>query len=560
MSSHSEQNDHNNHSREQAKRIWPQVRALYNLEWGDIAIILVYSIFVSLLSLATPVAVEAMVTTVMFGVVIWPIIWLALMLLLCLTIACVIHAAEAYVIEVLQRRIFVRTATDFAERLPRVTMETYEKHYGPETVNRFFDVLQVQKSASTLLMDCVSILLTTAIGLLVLAFYHPYLLAFGIGLICCMGVILILGRGAIAKSLDESHAKYEVANWLQELARSPRSFKTGGGISLATHRAEHLAKHYVEARISHFKVVYRQFIFGLALFVIANVLLLSIGGYLVMIRQLTQGQLIAAELIVGLVIASFLKLNKYLDAWYDFCTAIAKLSHVTDLPLERKGGASFSCSEGIQVRVKELSYQGQHTILDRLSWVVEARQKVALSGKSGAGKSVLLDVIAGLREPTTGVIELDGVDLRDLELESIRREVAHVGSAEIFADSIIENLRVGREGIGLHEVREALSIVGIDSIVQNLPDGLQTPLIPTGSPLSFSQSLRLCVARSILGNPRLLIIDGVLDLIDLDDSPQLLDALFSPEAPWTLIVATRSPRVIERCDKVIGLEPQVSLN
>ncbi|MCX7665062.1 MAG: ABC transporter ATP-binding protein/permease [Gemmataceae bacterium] len=279
-----------------------------------------------------------------------------------------------------------------------------------------------------------------------------------------------------------------------------------------------------------------------------------------MARQLTQGQLIAAELIVGLVIGSFLKLNKYLDAWYDLCTAVAKLSMVTDLPLERKGGASFSCSDGIEVRVKELSYEGQHRILDQLSWSVEAGQKVALSGRSGTGKSVLLDVIAGLREPTTGIIELDGIDLRDLELESIRREVAHVGGVEIFAGTIMENLRVGRDGIGLHQIREALTTVGLERTIQNLPNGLQTTLIPTGSPLSFSQSLRLCIARAILGNPRLLILDGVLDLIDLSDSKLLLDVLFSKQAPWTLIVATRSARVIERCDKVIGLEPQASLN
>jgi ABC-type multidrug transport system fused ATPase/permease subunit len=210
--------------------------------------------------------------------------------------------------------------------------------------------------------------------------------------------------------------------------------------------------------------------------------------------------------------------------------------------------------------VKELSYEGQHRILDHLSWSVEAGQKVALSGRSGTGKSILLDVIAGLREPTTGIIELDGIDLRDLELESIRREVAHVGGVEIFAGTIMENLRVGRDGIGLHQIREALTTVGLERTIQNLPNGLQTTLIPTGSPLSFSQSLRLCIARAILGNPRLLILDGVLDLIDLSDSKLLLDVLFSKDAPWTLIVATRSARVIERCDKVIGLEPQASLN
>jgi putative ABC transport system ATP-binding protein len=112
-------------------RPWSRIKQLFLPERSDLLVIVIYACFVALLSLATPIAVEAMVSTVMFGVVIWPIIWLAIILMVCLTLAGVIHAAEAYVIEYLQRRLFVRTVAELSNKLPRVKLESYDREFGP---------------------------------------------------------------------------------------------------------------------------------------------------------------------------------------------------------------------------------------------------------------------------------------------------------------------------------------------------------------------------------------------------------------------------------------------
>lgn len=535
-------------------RPWSRIKTMFRPERKDLTVVLIYALFVALLSLATPIAVQAMVSTIIFGVVIWPIIWLALILFICLALAGVIHTAESFVIEVLQRRLFVRTVADFAQILPRVKLESFDKEYGPSIVNRFFDIVKVQKSAATLLLDAVGIILATVIGMAVLAVYHPILLAFDVALIFALVVIVLAGRGGIKADIAESQAKFEIGEWLQELARIPRSFKTGYGPALAMRKADELATRYLADRKRSFAIVQRQFILGVITQVLANVALLGLGGYLVMERQLTAGQLIAAELIIALVVGSLLKLNKYLDAWYGLCTGLEKLAHVTDLPTEREtGDVMGEPNSGMRLSVSDVSYQTEYRRFDGISWRVEPNEKVALTGKAGTGKSVLLDVIAGLREPTTGHIELDGFDLRDLQLDSVRRQVAIVRGVEIFSGTIGDNIRLGREYLTLHELRDALQAVQLPSAVQSLPDGMQTILNQDGQPLSQSQALRICIARAIVGKPRLLILDGILDDLDTDQFPEMMDTLFAPNAPWTLVVVTRNEKVVNRCTRVIGL-------
>lgn len=540
------------HSASHAPRPWSRIRALFRPERKDIGVIFVYAMFVALLSLATPIAVEAMVSTVMFGVVVWPIIWLALILFICMALAGTIHMVEAWVIEILNRRLFIRTVAEFAQILPKVKLEAFDQEYGPNAVNRFFDILKVQKSAATLLLDGIGMALATLVGMAVLAVYHPILLAFDLGLICSFAVIILMGRGGVRTGIEESTQKYEMAAWLQELGRLPRSFKTGYGPALALRRADEIATLWLRERREHFAVIHRQFITGIVVQVFASVALLGIGGWLVMQRQLTSGQLIAAELIISLVVGSLLKLNKYLEAWYGLCVGVEKLAHVTELPQERTTGEPLGEPHaGMKLAVSDVGYQGTRSVWNGISWTVNANEKVALTGTAGIGKSLFLEVISGLREPTSGHIELDDYDLRDLQLDSVRRQVAIISGIEIFSGTISDNLKMGREHLSMGELRDALQAVYLQGTIQALPDGLMTQLSPSGLPLSPSQALRLCLARAIVGRPRLLILDGILDQLDLNDLPELMDTLFGSNAPWTLLVVTRSEEVMSRCDRVV---------
>ena len=535
-------------------RPFTRLRHLLKPERRDIVAVVVFAVAVAVLSLATPIAVESLVNTVAFGILLWPVVIIAGILMTCLGLAAAIRAVQVYVVECVQRRLFVRVVADYAHRLPRVRLEAFDQRYGPELANRFFDVLNLQKSLAFLLLDGVALVVTAVVGMIVLAFYHPFLLGFDIVLLLLIAFTFVLGWGGVRTSLHESHAKYDVAAWLQELLRCLRAFKFAGGRQLALEKADHLAGQYVTARREHFRVVWRQTVFALGLQVVASTALLGLGGYLVINRQLTLGQLVAAELIVALIVASVAKLGKYAETYYDLMSGAEKLGLLTDLPLEREGGEALTDGgSGIAVRVNGVDRVAHRTLPTPADWHVAAGERVAVVGPPGSGKTTLFEMLCGLREPGHGIVEMDGIDLRGLSLERMREQVVLVEGSGIFTGTIAENVRVGRTHLSPGDVREVLRVVGLLGAVQNLPRELDTPLTPDGGPLSASQALRLGIARALVGRPRLLILDGVLDALDPRDCPDLLPRLFDRSAPWTLLVASTNPAVVGMCDRIIGL-------
>jgi ABC-type multidrug transport system fused ATPase/permease subunit len=192
--------------------------------------------------------------------------------------------------------------------------------------------------------------------------------------------------------------------------------------------------------------------------------------------------------------------------------------------------------------------------LKQISIDVPAGAKIAIHGRGGGGKSTLLDLIYGLRECTSGRIELDSVDYRDVRPADVRGSVALVRSPEVFPGTVLENVRLGADA-DIAEVRGALASAGVLDPVLALPDGMQTQLATGGNPLSPSQAVRIKLARAIVGKPRVLLLDEMLDLIgDLDPNGALIRTLFAKDAPWTLIVTTGDPTLWPLFDRVYRLE------
>lgn len=523
-------------------------------ERGDILGVIVFAVAVAVLSLATPITVETLVNTVAFGVLLWPVLILAGVLAACLVLAAAIKATQFYVVERMQRRLFARVVADYSHRFPRLKLEAFDEQYGPELANRFFDVLTLQKSLAFLLLEGVALVVTAAVGMAVLAFYHPFLLGFDVVLIALIAFLLfVLGIGGVRSSLHESHTKYDVAGWLEELLRSQRMFKFARGPGQAVERADHLTAEYVFARRAHFRVIWRQTLFALGLQVLASTALLGIGGYLVISRQLTLGQLVASELIVALVVASVAKLGKYAETFYDLMSSAEKLGVLTDLPMERRDGEVLK-NPGVGMAIQTrgfcpipVHHAKHHT------WEIRPNERVAIVGPSGSGKSRFFEILCALRDAPQGAVELDGVDLRELSPARLREQVALVDRADVLTGSITDNVLVARSDVSAEEIRSVLELVGLLEAVRALPQGLDTQLTPSTGWLSSGQLIRLTIARALVGRPRLLILDGILDHLDLRSCPELLDRLFDRQAPWTLLISTHNPELQARCDRILSL-------
>jgi putative ABC transport system ATP-binding protein len=204
--SHDEHHGHEAHH----THLSPQKRLLrlLKLDSRDIWTLCIFTVVVSILDLATPLAVEQMVTTIGFASVIQPLIWIGVLLFAILTLSAVIKALQLFVVEILQRRLIVRIIGDLAERFPRLQRSSMDGVHGPELANRFFDVMTMQKATASLLIDILALAIQTFTGLLLLAVYSPYLLAFDLVLLMAMTVMIyFLGRGGVRTAIEESLIK-----------------------------------------------------------------------------------------------------------------------------------------------------------------------------------------------------------------------------------------------------------------------------------------------------------------------------------------------------------------
>lgn len=533
---------------EQAKSPMRRLLEFARLERGDLGVVVVHAVAIGVATLAVPIAGQALVNTVASSAMLQPLVVLGFLLLLVLGFVASLRVSQAIVVERMQQRLFVRLALDLGRRLPRLSPSARDHYSGPELVNRFFDVVNLQKSAAALLLDGTALALQILVGLLLLGFYHPWLLAFDIVLILGIAAVLLAGRGAMASSLAESKHKYAMAAWLEDVAGAPLRFADARSRELADARAELLAREWLGARGKHFQRLLRQLVGGIGLQVVATVGLLTIGGWLVIARELTLGQLVAAELVVAAIGAGLGKLGKHLESFYDAATAAAKLGKLLDLPLESADGEPLPRGEGpMAVELRDRSTGA--TLLS-----LPPGRRLGLVGCT-ATHAELLDCLYGLASPAGVVARLDGHELGRLELESLREQVALVRGAELVAGSVLDNLdgrRIASEGDDLSPL---LELVGLRERLYGLEHGLTTGLLPDASPLDRTDARRLALVRAVLAQPRLLLIDRGLDGLGLVPSQRaaLLDWLFDDRRPWSLIVASEDPDLLSRCDQRFSL-------
>lgn len=537
---------------------WKQYLRLLRPEASDLGVMVVYGAASAVLTLAVPLTVDALISSIMFGTLLTPLVVLVFVLLGCLVLQGILRALQIFVAEIIERRIFVRVTSDLSWRLPRVDIAAFDQRYGPELVNRFFDTVTVQKSSSKLCLSLTNIVLSTAVGMIVLSFYHPFLLILVLALIVAIVVLVFgLGQGGVRTAIDTSLAKYETAAWLQELARHTTAFCTKGGADFASARADDLCRTYVGARKKHFRILFRQICTALGLQVLASTAVLGIGGWLVISQQLTPGQLVASELIVTSVVANITKLGETLQTWYQVCAASDKLGHLVDLPLERQEGAELPQGKGgLRLQMHEVCCErpdGTFALLD-VSFEAKPSERIALLGSTGGSSSYALDVLYGLRHPTTGYVTIDGIDLRQLRLDRMRDEISLVHGTEIVEGTILQNIQFGRTDIGPDRIRNALADVSLLDEILALPKGLDTPLTTRGTPLSASQASRLMLARAIVREPRVLLLDGALDALPWDTRKQVVEHLFDKKHAWTMIVVSQVEDVIAASDRMLDID------
>lgn len=528
----------------------------------EIRNIYVYAVFNGIIHLSLPLGIQAIINLIQGGQV--STAWVVLVTVVVLGVAAtgILQIAQLRITENLQQKIFARSAFEFAFRIPKVKMEAIYKHYAPELMNRFFDTLTVQKGLSKILMDLSTAVLQVLFGLILLSFYHPFFIIFGLILIILVyAIIKFTGKPGLETSLTESKYKYRVAHWLEELARTGTTFKLAGKTNFPLDRMDKEVGNYLHARESHFKILVKQYSLMVGFKALIAAGLLAMGGILVMQQRMNIGQFVAAEIIILLVMGSVEKLVMSMESIYDVLTALEKIGQVTDLELERTEGIEQICSvdeKGMKVELNQVDFiypDGDKKILNGVSLQVAAGEKVVISGSNGSGKSTLLQIIAGLYNVSSGSVSYNGLPVGNLNLLTFRSEIGDCLTHEqLFDGTVFDNISMGRPGATLENVRWAVSNLKLEEFIQQLPNGYNTPIDPQGRRLPRSVIQKLLLARSIADQPKLLLLEDALEHLDELEKQSIVDFLISKENKWTIIAVSDCNYFHSKADRVIQMK------
>ena len=523
----------------------------------------IYAVFAGLVNLSLPLGIQAIINLIQGGRVSTAWILLVFVVVFGIAVVGILQIQQMRITENIQQKIFSRAAFEFAYRIPRIRTDVIYNHYGPELMNRFFDVLTVQKGLSKILIDFSVASLQVVFGLLLLSLYHPFFIAFGVILIVLVVLIfLFTARRGLETSLKESKYKYAAVHWLEELARTASTFKLAGKTEMAMQRMDRHVGSYLGSRESHFKILIRQYSLLVVFKVVVALGLLAVGGLLVMEQQMNIGQFVAAEIIILFIMSSVEKLVLTLETIYDVLTGLEKIGQVTDLELDNKASGSprelLESTDGISVQLSgvEFHYPGRkEASLDNVDLEIESGERIMITGPNAAGKSTLLYIIAGLYDVQKGSVAYNNLPKGNLGLEELYSIIGTCfKQGELFEGTVLENITMGRERATFENVQWAAKHLGLTPVIREMPDGYDTRLDPTGDKLPRTVVQRLLLARAIADRPRLLLLENVFEGMNDADQEQIVNFLLDGQHPWTVVAASNSDYLGNRCHRVVHME------
>lgn len=537
-----------------------RILQVIRLEKNEISSIYFYAILNGLIQLSLPLGIQSIVSFVLGGSFSTSLIVLISLVVAGVFFNGLLQVNQMQLIEKIQQKIFVRYAFEFAHRIPRLQLQAVDQYYLPELANRFFDTVSLQKGISKLLLDIPAATIQILFGLILLSFYHPVFIFFGITLVLIIYLILwFTSSKGMESSLRESDYKYAVAGWLEEMARVVNSFKFSRNRNLDIERTDELVQGYLKHRTTHFKVLQWQYWSLVAFKLAITAAMLIVGAVLLVNQQLNIGQFIAAEIVILMVIGSVEKIMVNLDTVYDVLTSVEKLTKVTMKPMEDSGTVPLEVrNEGIAVDLDQVcfSYSAEEPeVLKQITASIQPGTKVCIMGATGSGKSSLLRLVSGAYTHYTGRLFINGLPLSNYDLASLRAETGiFLSQQDIFQGTLMENITMGNTQIQARHILDLAQRIGLQQFLSDLKLGLDTPLDPIGKKLSRNIRHKILLLRALVNYPKLVLLEEPFEGISAEIAASIQQYLLEETPGSTILVGSNNMQFASRCQQVIILD------
>ncbi len=535
---------------------------IIRLEKKEVTAIYFYAILSGVIQLSLPLGIQTIInfSQAAAGIAKLPvsIILLIFIVLVGIFVSGILQVNQMKIVEKIEQSIFTRFSLDFAHKIPKIDSTELNKNHLPELMNRFFEIISLQKGLSKILLDIPLAVIQIIFGLILLSFYNSTFIILGLLLILLLFFIFkYTTKKGLNAAYDESENKYEVASWLEEIARSYKTFKISSRNNYHLKRTDDLVKDYLVSKTTHFEILKFQYWSLIVFKLLISAMMLIIGAVLLIRQQLNIGQFIAAEIVILLILNAVEKLILNLEVTYNILTGVEKLSVITEKKSEIQGKMPYiSDGKGITLDVQQLNFKfdDSRTLLENINFNILPGTKVCIMGDGGSGKSILLELIGGTLKNFDGVINVNNIPINNIDQREYRKNIGiFYNEQDIFDGTIYENICMGNTDISPDDIMKYAEMLEIKEFISQLPEGLSTKLQPTGKGLSTIIAKKILLLRAIAHQPELLVLDEPFELAGAESSKKISKYLIDLPNTTCMIVSGYIP-FAKRADLIIWLE------
>jgi len=445
---------------------------------------------------------------------------------------------------------------DRAQNLSSTSMSGYQQG---EILSRMFqDVGRLQAGLSAIINTGIFQFVSLVVSGVIMLSVNLWL-----GLLVCIGAPFIaivyrqMGEGAQKRSIsvqEDSSALMTVASENYQAGPVVKLFR------LEKRESERFSEQATKLIESSQRMSLFNGLFGLSVNFVMTILqmsVLGIGAWLIFEGQFTLGGLVAFLGVMGEFLGPVTELTTLGQTMQMSMGSLKRVEEVTEAEVEPAGedlAPLTPLSRSIELRDLSFSYTPERRTLDGLNVTIPAGKRTAFVGPSGSGKSTVLQVLMRLIEPDEGALLVDGVDVRERSLSSLRRQIGVVFQDPfLFNISLAENIALGGDNITPEQVQAAATAAEIDSFVDQLPNGLHTNVGEGGSLLSGGQRQRAAIARALAANPALLVLDEATSALDAATERQINDTIERAVEGRTVVSVTHRLTAITDYDHIVVL-------
>jgi ATP-binding cassette subfamily B protein len=468
-------------------------------------------------------------------------------------------ALRQYLLAHVGRKIDLALIAGFARHLLGLPLKFFEMRQVGEILSRINDTAKVREAISstttTLLVDGVLV-----VALLAVLWLYDVRLALVATAFVPVLVLTVVAHHPAAKrrSREAMEQAAHLSAHLVEDVSGVETIKAFGAARRRGEQGEERLVGFAQTMFSLQKLHLSMSSLGMFVTTIAGIVILWYGGCRVMDGALTIGELMFFYSLLGYLLEPLQRLASVNLKLQDALVAVDRLFQVLDIDQEQAGANNHArfekLSRAIELCEVSFKYGCRANVLERMNLRIPAGKTVAIVGESGSGKSTLLKLLMGFYAPTEGRMLIDGVDLQDFELTSLRSRIGLVSQEPfIFNGAIADNIALGRPEASLNEVITAARAAGLDEFIATLPERYETAIGERGANLSGGQRQRLAIARALVCQPEILIFDEATSHLDTATERAIQESLRTALAGKTVILVAHRLSTIRDADHIYVL-------